>query len=158
AARLAPRLALDRAITDVLAPERAIPRDLRDRVVRAALRGADRVADADRAEHAAAVGYDVAAREPRARVEDLDVAARDAIEAADRLALLVRVGITAAREHDADRGARIPIDRLVAERAIEGREAETHEIRAQAKQYRLRLGVAEPTVELDDFRLSGGID
>src|SRR5678815_2483354 len=109
----------DGAVADVAAEEGAVPRDLANTGVGRGTRGLYGVAGADDAKHTAAVGDDAASFEARARVEDFHVLARDAIEARDGLALLVRVGIAAARHDDADGGARVPAERLVAERALE---------------------------------------
>src|SRR4029079_17584553 len=99
-------LALDGAVTDILSVERSVPADLRHRVVRAPLRCTDGRTDADRAQHASAVGHDFAVYEPRAGVEDLLVVADDALEAGYRHALLVGVGVDAAPAPDPPRRAR----------------------------------------------------
>ena len=69
----------------------------------------DVAAETDGAEHAPPVRDDRLALSARARVKDLD-AARDVVEARDRLALLVGARIPAARHDDADSCAPIPVD------------------------------------------------
>ncbi len=140
---LARLFALDRAVADVGAVERAVPADFAHRVVSRVARGAHAGASADDAEHAAAVRDDSVAVEPRAGVEDLGVRRVMPRRGRGSVCLCRSVGIAAARHDDADRGARIPVERLVAERAVEGAQAHVDQVGAQAEQDRLRLGVAQ---------------
>src|SRR5205814_7699923 len=95
---------------DVRAPGRALEGDRREPRVGAIARGAEVVAGADDREHAAAGRLEAAVLLARARVVDDDVAdLLRVLEARDRLARLVGLGVAAARHHDADDRARVDV-------------------------------------------------
>ena len=71
-----------------------------------------------------------------------------------------RGGVAGARQHDGDRPAGATTvelgDRAPASRPAHAREQQLEQVRAQPRQQRLRLGVAEAHVELDHPRAVGG--
>src|SRR5690606_40270701 len=112
----------DCAVRDVRAVERAFEVDALDGAVGQVSCVAHGVSEPDRAENAAAVGDDGVAFEAGAGVEDLRVRLV-LVEPGDRLAFLVGAGVAGACDGDADCGARVPVDRCVAEAAVERVEA-----------------------------------
>ena len=73
------------------------------------LRLADTGAETDRAQHAAAVGQHASLRSARAGVEDFAGQASGRREALDRIAQTYTLRVACGREHDAERGALIPL-------------------------------------------------
>src|ERR1700733_11174215 len=108
---MAAAFALDGAIADVMAVLHRIPADRVRELVRLSLRGGDGVAQANRAEYAAAGGHDLRAFGAGAGVKYFSGQPCGGIETADRITLTVAVGIAAGRHHDAERRARVPAGR-----------------------------------------------
>ena len=79
--------------------------------------------------------------------------AGSAVETADHVAAGARLGVAGACEHDGDRPLRRPFEPGAGEAAgARGGEQRVEQVRAQPRQQRLRLGVAEADVELDHLR------
>src|SRR3989454_12121524 len=126
-------LASQRAVADVAPEVHAGPADLIDRGVGLGHRRADRVAERRHAQHTPAVGDEPAAVHPRAGVKDDTLRpAREVLEALDAPPALDRTRVALGGEHDADGGARVPLDGLAREPALAGAHHEVEEVRAQA--------------------------
>ena len=87
-------------------------------------------------------------------MEDDDIAVY-VVEAADRLAGLVRAGIAAGREHHRECGVVAPAYVDAVERAVGDGEHDLEQVAFESRQQRLRLRIAEARVELDDARAVG---
>src|SRR5262249_36375704 len=72
-------------------------------------------------------------------------------EPGDRPAALHGARVALGGEHDAGRRPGIPRHRLVRQRAFAGRVHQRRQVRGEAQHQDLRLGVAEPDVELEDL-------
>jgi hypothetical protein len=77
------------------------------------------------------------------------------VEPADRAAALHRIRVALVDQRQRDRGARCARDRTRLERAALGAREQEPERAAEERQRRLRLGIAEARVELDDLWASG---
>src|SRR3984957_5929157 len=119
--------------------------------------GGDRIAQTHRAQHAAAGGDDLRAFGPSAGMKYFSGQSRGRIEAADRIAFAVGVGVTAGGHDHADGRARIPARFGSIQRPVQRRLAEVDEIALQTHQNRLRLGIAETAVVFEHIgRAIGG--
>src|SRR5690606_34667314 len=110
------------------------------------------------AEYAATRGHRVFAFDAAAGVEHLGVTHVRHVPGVDLVAGAWRSRIAFGRHHDAQRGARIPVDFDAFERAVDAGLDQRGEVRAQAHHDRLRFRVAEAHVELDDLRRAVGVD
>ena len=85
--------------------------------------------------------------------------ARDAVEPADDVARRGARRVAAGGEHDADRGARVPLELRARQAARLGRgEQQREQVGAQPRQHDLRLGIAEADVELEHLRAPSGAE
>src|SRR6266404_1823752 len=109
------------AIADVAAVLRQVPVDRVHELVGLRLRGGDGIAQSDRAEYPPAGGDDLRALPAGAGVKYFSGQTGGAIETADRITLMVAVGVAARRHHDAERRARIPAGTGRVQRAGERR-------------------------------------
>ena len=137
---------------DVGAVAGAVELDLDDAAVGVVDGLADVGAERGDAEDAAAVRDDEARAARGAGVEDDDVVElRGLVEAGDLDALGIGLRIAAGDHHDADRGAGVPLDGAVGEGAVHARPERGQERGGEAREDRLRLGIAEAAVELKDL-------
>src|SRR6185295_4042103 len=134
---------------DVLAIAHVGKGDAIARAVGKLARGHDAVADGRHVENPAAVGDEAIALACRPCVKDERPFLLGLADAVDRGADVVARGIFTAREHDGDRGS--VCDREVGARQIARRRGgeDLEEVSFEAGQERLRLGIAEPAVELE---------
>ena len=102
-------------------------------------------------------GDDTIPLDRRAGMEDFRIR-RVVVESGDRISPAAASGIAGCRHHHPEGGAFVPLGPHAREAAVDGRLDEAEEVGAQAEQDRLRFRVAEPAVELDHPRCSGGID
>src|SRR6266705_2814266 len=136
------------ALPDVAPEVHAGPPDAIDGGIGLGHRRVDRVA-----EHTPAVGDQPAVVDPRAGVKHHPVGpAREMLEAVYPPPPVEPARVALGGEHHAHRRARVPLDRLAREPALAGAHEELEQVRAEAGEDDLRLGVAEAYVELEHLR------
>src|SRR5438128_11267522 len=138
---------IEGAVTDVLAELHAVETDPLGDLVGALGGDLDLVAQRRHAQHAPAVGHDLAAALGGAGVEYVEIVfvLRQSV---DLVALARRVRIARGGEHDAERGTPIPLGLDLVEPAVDRMLDELEEIALHPEEDGLRFRVAEAAVEL----------
>ena len=80
------------------------------------------------------------------------------VDTRDFVAFLIRLGITAADQHDADSSPLVELDLILVEIDVGHALEEVDDVGLQAQHDGLRLGVAHAAVVLDDLRLAAAVD
>src|SRR5207237_2910588 len=148
---------VERAMADIAAILHTVEVYATHRGVRRALRLSQGLAKRGDAKNASTRSHDALAV-PRGRgVENLAVVGSD-LEPRNRRALAWRIGISCRRQHNAQRGAAIPIGVDSIERAFDRVFQEVDQIGLEPHHDRLRLRVSQPAVELERARIALVVD
>ena len=146
---------------DVLAILHAVEMNRVDRPISLALCLSEGVAERRHREHPPAGHHDAIAVERGSRMEDDHVRMRfrrDPIEALDHRAFLRRFWIAARGQDDRQRDAPVPFGLDTIERSRDAVLDQVREVAFQARHDRLRLGIAQPAVELEHRCVTGAVD